>query len=63
MNKGDMLLVYKILHGSLEGIQWLDFFQMAGPSRLGGHSLKLKKKIEARPTQVYIQPKGSERVE
>ncbi len=43
MNKGDMILVYKILHGSLEGIQWRDFFQMADTSRLRGHSLKLKK--------------------
>ncbi len=43
MNKGDMILVYKILHGSLEGIQWRDFFQMADTSRLRGHSLKLNK--------------------
>ncbi len=43
MNKGDMILVYKILHGSLEGIQWRDFFQMADTSRLRGHSVKLKK--------------------
>ncbi len=42
MNKGDMTMVYKILHGSLEGIQWRDFFQMADTSRLRGHSLKLK---------------------
>ncbi len=26
INKGDIILVYKILHGSLEGIQWRDFF-------------------------------------
>ncbi len=38
-----MILVYKIFHGSLEGIQWRDFFQMADTSRLRGHSLKLKK--------------------
>ncbi len=38
-----MILVYKILQGSLEGVQWRDFFQMAGTSRLRGHSLKLKK--------------------
>ncbi len=38
-----MILVYKILHGYLEGIQWRDFFQMADTSRLRGHSLKLKK--------------------
>ncbi len=37
MNKGDMILVYKILHGSLEGIKWRDFFQMADNSRLRGH--------------------------
>ncbi len=43
MNKGDMILVYKILHGSLEDVQWRDFFQMADTSRLQGHSLKLKK--------------------
>ncbi len=43
MNKGDMILVYKILHGSLEGVQWRDFFQTADTSRLRGHSLKLKK--------------------
>ncbi len=44
MNKGDMILVYKILHLYLEGVQWRDFFQMADTSRLRGHSLKLKKK-------------------
>ncbi len=43
MNKGGMILGYKILHGSLEGIQWRDFFQMADTSRLRGHVLKLKK--------------------
>ncbi len=43
MNKGDMILVHHILHGSLEGVQWRDFFQMADTSRLRGHSLKLKK--------------------
>ncbi len=43
MNKGDMILVYKILHGSLEGIQWRDVFPMADTSKLRGHSLKLKK--------------------
>ncbi len=41
MNKGDMILVYKILHEFLEGVQWRDFFQMADTSRLRGHSLKL----------------------
>ncbi len=43
MNKVGMILVHKILHVSLEGIQWRDFFQMADTSRLRGHSLKLKK--------------------
>ncbi len=43
MNKRHMTLVYKILHGSLEGVQWRDFFQMADTSRLRGHSLKQKK--------------------
>ncbi len=43
MNNRDMILVYTILHGSLEGIPWRDFFQMADTSRLRGHSLKLKK--------------------
>ncbi len=43
MNKGDMILVYTILHGSLEGVQRRNFFQMADTSRLRGHSLKLKK--------------------
>ncbi len=39
---GDMILMYKILHGSLEGVQWRDFFRVADTSRLRGHSLKLK---------------------
>ncbi len=43
MNKGDIILVYKIGHGLLEGVKWSDFFQMADTSRLRGHSLKLKK--------------------
>ncbi len=43
VNKGDMILVYKILQGSLEGIQWRDFFQMTDTARLRGHTLKLKK--------------------
>ncbi len=43
MNMGDMIIVYKILHGSLEGFQWLDFSQMADTSTPRGHSLKLKK--------------------
>ncbi len=43
MNKGDIILAYKILHGSLGGVQWRDFFQMTDTSRLRGRSLKLKK--------------------
>ncbi len=43
MDKGDMILVYKILHGFLEGVQWQDFFQMADTSRMRGHPLKLRK--------------------
>ncbi len=43
VDKGDMILVYKILHGFLEGVKWQDFFQMAGTSRLRGHPLKLRK--------------------
>ncbi len=34
MDKGDMIWLYKILHGFLEGLQWQDFFQMADTSRL-----------------------------
>ncbi len=34
MNKGDMILVYKILHGSLKGVYWRHIFQMADTSRL-----------------------------
>ncbi len=43
MDKGDMVLAYKILHCFLEGVQWWNFFQMADTSRLRGHSMKLKK--------------------
>ncbi len=43
MDKGDMIVVNKILHGFLEGVQWQDFFQMADTSRLRGHPLKLRK--------------------
>ncbi len=49
MDKGDMILVYTILHGFLEGVQWRNFFQMADTSRLRGHSLKLRKG-QSRPT-------------
>ncbi len=38
-----MILVYKILHGFLEGVQWQDFFQKSDTSRLRGHPLKLRK--------------------
>ncbi len=38
-----MILVYNILHGFPEGVQWQDFFQMADTSRLRGHPLKLRK--------------------
>ncbi len=37
------ILVYKILHGFLEGVQWQEFFQMADTSRLLGHPLKQRK--------------------
>ncbi len=43
MDKGDMILVYKILHGFLEGVQWQGFFQMADTARLRGYPLKLRK--------------------
>ncbi len=42
MDKGDMILVCKIFHGLLEGVQWRNFFQMADTSRLRGHPLKLR---------------------
>ncbi len=34
MDKGDMILVYEILHGFLEGVQWWNYFQMGDTSRL-----------------------------
>ncbi len=43
MDKGDMILVLKNLHGFLEGVQWQDFFQMAYTSRLRRHPLNLRK--------------------
>ncbi len=43
MNKGDNILVDKILHGFLEGFEWMDFLQMADSSRLQGHQLNLGK--------------------
>ncbi len=43
MDKEDMILVYKILLGFLEGVQWQDFFRMADTSRLRGHQLKQRK--------------------
>ncbi len=60
MNKGNMIQVYKILHGSLEGVQWRDFFQMADTSQLRGRCLMVRKEHSSR---VYIQPKGIEHVE
>ncbi len=42
MDKRDMILIYKILHGFLEGVQWQDFFKMADTCRLRGHPLKLR---------------------
>ncbi len=65
MDKGDMILVYKIPHGFLEGVQWQDFFQMADTSRLRGHPLKLRKdrsRLDLHKFS-YLQPKGSEYVE
>ncbi len=43
MDKADMILVYKIRHGFLEGVQWRNFFQMVDTSKLRGHPLKLRK--------------------
>ncbi len=43
MDKGDMISVYKTLHGFLGGVQWQDFFQVADTSRLRGHPLNLRK--------------------
>ncbi len=43
MDKGDIILVYQILSGFLEGVQWRDFFQKADISRLRGRPLKLRK--------------------
>ncbi len=43
MDKGYMILVYKILYGFLEGVQWRNFLQKADASRLRGHPLKLRK--------------------
>ncbi len=43
MDKGDMILVYKVLHGFLEGVYWQDVFQMADTSRLPGHPPNLRK--------------------
>ncbi len=68
MNKGDMILAYKILHGSLEGAQWRNFFQMADTSRLREHPLKLKKERSTLDLRLdlrmfFIQPKGSQHVE
>ncbi len=43
MDKGDMTLLYKILHGFLEGVQRRIFLDMADTSRLRRHPLKLRK--------------------
>ncbi len=43
MDEEDIILVHKILHGFLEGVQWRNFFQMVDTSRLRGHPLKLRK--------------------
>ncbi len=42
VDKRDVILAYRILHGFMESIQWGGFFQMDNTSRLRGHSLKLK---------------------
>ncbi len=43
MNKGDTILVYKILYCFLVGVQWCEFFLMADSSRPRKQSMKLKK--------------------
>ncbi len=43
MDKGDMILVYKIIHGFLEGVQWRHVFQMADTSRQRGRPIKQRK--------------------
>ncbi len=43
MDKGGRNLVSKILHGILGDVQWQNFFQVDGSSRLRGHTLKLRK--------------------
>ncbi len=43
MDKGDMILLYTILHGFLEGVQWRIVFEMADTSKLRRHPLKLRK--------------------
>ncbi len=37
-----MIIVYKILHGFLEGVQWRNFFKMDDTFRLPGHPPKLR---------------------
>ncbi len=59
MDRGDMILVYTILHGFLEGVQWQKFVQMADTSGLRGHPLKLRRDR----SRLNLQPKGSEYVE
>ncbi len=41
MDKGGMILVYKIPHGFLAGVEWQIIFQMTDTSRLRGHPIKL----------------------
>ncbi len=43
LDKRDMILVYKILYGFQEGVQWQNFIQKADTSELRGHPLKLLK--------------------
>ncbi len=43
MDKGDMILAYKIIHGFLEDVHRRNFFQMTDTSRLRGHPLNLRK--------------------
>ncbi len=43
MDKGDIILAYKILQCFLVGVQWRNFFKVADTSRQRGHTLKLRK--------------------
>ncbi len=46
MDKEDMILVYKILHGFVEGVQWQNCSQKAATSRLRGYPLKDRERID-----------------